>query len=46
MGVAQIVEADARQGLMLREQQMPLVGDGSRLQRGAIGLGDDKVVVC
>ena len=45
VSVPQIVEANARQRLVVRQQQMPLVGDGSRLQWAAIGLGNDKSVV-
>jgi hypothetical protein len=43
--VSQVVEANARQRLGVRQQLMPLVGDGSRLQRAAVGLGNDKGVV-
>jgi hypothetical protein len=43
--MAQIVEANARQRLMLREQQMSLMGDGSRLQGPSVGLRHDKGVI-
>jgi hypothetical protein len=43
--VPQIVEADARQRLVARQQLIPLLRDGSRLQRVAIGLGNDKSAV-
>jgi hypothetical protein len=46
VSVPQIVEANARQRLVVRQQLMPLVSDGSRLQGTAIGLGNDKSVVC
>ena len=32
-------------GLVVRQQLMPLMGDGSRLQRTTVGLGNDKGVV-
>ena len=43
--VPQIVKANARQRLAVRQQLMPLVGNGSRLQRAAIRLGNDKCVI-
>jgi hypothetical protein len=45
VSVPQIVEAKPRQRLVVREQLMPLVRDGSRLQGTAICLRNDKSVV-
>jgi len=43
--VPQIMEANARQCFVFRQQKVPLVRDGSRLQRPAIRLGNNKRVV-
>ena len=43
--VPQIMEANARECFFVRQQKMPLVRDGSRLQRPAIRLGNNKRVV-
>lgn len=45
VSVAQIVETNARQRLVLREQQVPLVREASRLQGATIGLSNDKSFV-
>jgi len=45
VSVSQIVEANARQRLVVRQQLMPLVGDGSRLQGTTIRLRNDKSLV-
>jgi len=43
--VPQVVEANARQRLVDCQQLVPLLRDGSRLQRPAIRLGNNKRVV-
>ena len=43
--VPQVVETNARQRLVDRQQLVPLLRDGSRLQRPAIRLGNNKRVV-
>jgi hypothetical protein len=43
--VSQVMEANAWQRLVVRQQLMPLVGDGSRPQGTAVRLSDDKSAI-
>jgi hypothetical protein len=45
MGVPEVVKANPGQRLVPRQQQVPLMGDGPRLEGLPIGLGNDKCFI-